>query len=48
MTARSPRAVPGRRLVAAGYIRRTSGRTLTIDATGPRVTGTFRKTAAGR
>ncbi|MGW3134373.1 hypothetical protein [Streptomyces sp. NPDC001139] len=49
-TARTPRAVPGRRLVAAGFIRRTTGRTLTLDATGPRVRGTFTRTArrAGR
>lgn len=33
----------GRRLIAAGFIRRATGRTLTLDATGPRVTGTIRK-----
>ncbi|MEV7387586.1 hypothetical protein [Streptomyces sp. NPDC091215] len=48
-TARPVRAVPGRRLVAAGFIRRTTGRTLTFDATGSRVTGTFTRTkGAGR
>ncbi|MEU9264551.1 hypothetical protein AB0E04_03730 [Streptomyces sp. NPDC048251] len=46
--ARTVRAAHGRRLIAAGYIRRTTGRTLTIDATGPRVTGTIRKTGASR
>ncbi|MEU8717501.1 hypothetical protein [Streptomyces sp. NPDC048663] len=34
---------PSRRLVAAGFIRRATGRTLTLDATGPRVTATIRK-----
>ncbi|MEU3287846.1 hypothetical protein [Streptomyces longwoodensis] len=43
-TARTPRAVPGRRLIAAGFIRRTTGRMLTLDATGPRVTATFLRT----
>lgn len=33
-----------RRLVAAGFIRRATGRVLTIDATGPRVTGSINKT----
>ena len=49
-TARPARAVPGRRLIAAGFIRRTTGRTLTFDATGPRVTATFTRTTreAGR
>lgn len=35
-----------RRLVAAGFIRRATGRVLTIDATGPRVTGAIRKAGA--
>ncbi|MFE3325836.1 hypothetical protein [Streptomyces sp. NPDC059176] len=48
-TARPTRAVPGRRLVAAGFIRRTPGRTLTLDATGPRVICSFtRRTEAGQ
>ncbi|MEU5112046.1 hypothetical protein AB0G64_11135 [Streptomyces longwoodensis] len=46
-TARTTRAVPGRRLVAAGFIRRTTGRTLTLDATGPRVRGTFTRATKG-
>ncbi|MEU2339941.1 hypothetical protein ABZ608_41520 [Streptomyces sp. NPDC013172] len=37
---------PPRRLVAAGFIRRTTGRVLTLDATGTRVTGTIRKAGA--
>lgn len=45
-TARPVRAVPGRRLIAAGFIRKTTGRTLTFDATGPRVTGSIRKAGA--
>ena len=39
-------SVRGRRLVAAGFIRKTTGRTLTLDATGPRVTGSIRKAGA--
>jgi hypothetical protein len=39
---------PARRLIAAGFIRRTTGRTLTFDATGTRVTGSFRKTGASQ
>ncbi|MFJ9628070.1 hypothetical protein ACIRU8_10300 [Streptomyces sp. NPDC101175] len=34
----------GRRLIAAGFIRKT-GRTLTFDARGPRVTATLTRTA---
>ncbi|MFK0154044.1 hypothetical protein ACIQVK_18470 [Streptomyces sp. NPDC090493] len=48
-TARPTLAVSGRRLVAAGFIRRITGRALTLDATGPRVIGTFtRRTKAGQ
>ncbi|MGW6924450.1 hypothetical protein ACWGA9_24715 [Streptomyces sp. NPDC054950] len=46
--ARVERAAPGRRLIAAGFIRRATGRTLTFDATGSRVTGSIRRTGAGR
>ncbi|MGW2617371.1 hypothetical protein [Streptomyces sp. NPDC001500] len=46
--ARIVRAAPGRRLIAAGFIRRSTGRTLTFDATGSRVTATFRNTGAGQ
>jgi len=41
-------SAPVRRLIAAGFIRRTTGRILTVDATGTRVTGTLRKTEASR
>ncbi|MFF5186443.1 hypothetical protein ACFY30_22150 [Streptomyces sp. NPDC000345] len=37
---------PARRLIAAGFIRRATGRVLTLDATGTRVTGSIRPTAA--
>ncbi|MEV7394922.1 hypothetical protein [Streptomyces sp. NPDC091215] len=46
MPAPSASATPTRRLVAAGFIRRATGHVLTIDATGPRVTGTIRKAGA--
>lgn len=46
-TARPARAVPGRRLIAAGFIRKT-GRTLTFDATGSRVTATLTRTKGAR
>ncbi|MFJ4623037.1 hypothetical protein [Streptomyces sp. NPDC088812] len=42
------RIATGRRLVAAGFIRRATGRTLTIDATGTRVTARIHKTGASR
>ncbi|MET9099616.1 hypothetical protein [Streptomyces antibioticus] len=42
-TARLVRAVPGRRLIAAGIIRRHDGRTLTVRVTAAGVTGTIRK-----
>ncbi|MGW5335041.1 hypothetical protein [Streptomyces bauhiniae] len=42
-TARAVRAVPGRRLVAAGIIRRTPGRTLTLRVTAAGVTGSIRQ-----
>lgn len=35
--------VPGRRLIAAGFIRRLAGRTMTVCATQAGVTGTIRK-----
>ncbi|MCZ4516727.1 hypothetical protein O3Q52_53245 [Streptomyces sp. ActVer] len=38
---------PGRRLVAAGVIRRSADRTLTVRVTAAGVTGTIRK-GAGR
>ncbi|NUV60681.1 hypothetical protein [Streptomyces sp. CAI-85] len=44
-TARLVRAVPGRRLVVAGIIRRHDGRTLTVRVTAAGVTGTLRKEA---
>ncbi|MBK3631584.1 hypothetical protein JHN52_01135 [Streptomyces sp. MBT97] len=37
---------PARRLIVAGFIRRATGRILTVDATGPRVTGTIRRAVA--
>ncbi|USQ86998.1 hypothetical protein NFX46_26745 [Streptomyces phaeoluteigriseus] len=39
---------PARRLIAADYIRRTTGRILTVNAVGPLVTATLRKTEASR
>ncbi|MFK0151178.1 hypothetical protein ACIQVK_03735 [Streptomyces sp. NPDC090493] len=42
----APASSPTRRLVAAGFIRRATGRVLTLDATGPRVTGSIRKAGA--
>ncbi|MGW1617752.1 hypothetical protein [Streptomyces sp. NPDC002172] len=42
----APASSPSRRLVAAGFIRRATGRTLTFDATGPRVRGSIRKAGA--
>lgn len=41
--ARPERAAPGRRLIAAGIIRRQDGRTFTVRATQAGVTGTIRK-----
>ncbi|MEU2584483.1 hypothetical protein ABZ612_16305 [Streptomyces avermitilis] len=41
--ARPERAAPGRRLVAAGIIRRTPDRTTTMRVTQVGVTGTIRK-----
>ncbi|WP_411091388.1 hypothetical protein [Streptomyces sp. 049-1] len=41
--ARPERAAPGRRLVAAGIIRRTPGRTLTVHVTPAGVTGRITK-----
>ncbi|MEU0041040.1 hypothetical protein [Streptomyces sp. NPDC006333] len=42
-----PMPAPGtsRRLIAAGFIRRRTGRTLTLHATATRVTGSFTKAA---
>ncbi|MER6431571.1 hypothetical protein ABT272_28150 [Streptomyces sp900105245] len=37
---------PARRLIAAGYIRRSGGRTITVRATAVGVTGTIRKAVA--
>ncbi|WP_326729731.1 hypothetical protein [Streptomyces phaeochromogenes] len=39
----TPVSVPARRLVAAGFIRRSPGRTMTVCATQAGVTGTIRK-----
>lgn len=41
----APAPVPTRRLIAAGFIRRLSGRTITVRATQAGVTGTIRKAA---
>ncbi|MGQ4358887.1 hypothetical protein [Streptomyces sp. SAS_272] len=41
-----PASSPSRRLIAAGIIRRTSGRTLTVRVTPTGVTGTIRKAVA--
>nr|WP_179350319.1 hypothetical protein [Streptomyces sp. Alain-F2R5] len=41
-------AHPTRRLIAAGIIRRTPGRTLTVRVTAAGVTGTIAKTGGAR
>ncbi|MFD9192962.1 hypothetical protein ACFWCA_32710 [Streptomyces phaeochromogenes] len=41
----APVPVPARRLIAAGFIRRLPGRTITVRATQAGVTGTIRKAA---
>lgn len=43
----TPVLVPARRLIAAGFIRRLPGRTLTVRATQAGVTGTITPTLAG-
>jgi len=46
MPAAPPAITPSRRLVAAGLIRRSPGRTLTVRVTEAGVTGTIRKAVA--
>lgn len=44
----SEHTTPARRLIAAGYIHRTTGRTTTVRVTQAGVTGTIRKTGGTR
>nr|WP_179342438.1 hypothetical protein [Streptomyces sp. alain-838] len=47
MTQQNP-SLPTRRLIAAGIIRRTPGRTLTVRVTAAGATGTIAKTGGAR